>query len=96
MIIETSVVGTLPSPPRSTDARGLTTAEVRDRARRGQTNTIRTGSGRSLGQIFWANVVTPFNLLLGVLAVAVLATGSWRDALFGIVIVANSSIGMVQ
>ena len=36
------------------------------------------------------------NLLLGTLSVAVVLTGSWRDALFGLGIVANSLGGIVQ
>jgi cation-transporting ATPase E len=88
-----------PSPPPApgpTGPAGLTAAEVADRVRRRLTNARPHGAGRTLGQILRANVVTPFNLLLGALAVAVLATGSWRDALFGVVIVANSLIGVVQ
>ncbi|MGH9264050.1 MAG: HAD-IC family P-type ATPase [Acidimicrobiales bacterium] len=79
----------------STGDRGLTTAEVDDRTARGETNR-QPGSTRSLAQIVRANVVTPFNVLLGTLAVVMLVVGSWRDALFGLVIVANSLIGMVQ
>jgi cation-transporting ATPase E len=69
---------------------------VRQRVLRGETNRSDDGSSRSVGQIVRANVVTPFNLLLGSLAAVVLAAGSWRDALFGLVVVANSLVGVVQ
>ena len=49
-----------------------------------------------MGHIVRANVLTPFNFLLGGLTAAVLATGSWRDALFGMVLVCNALIGIVQ
>lgn len=83
-------------PPHPTSACGLTGAEVRDRVERGQRNVRPSGPARTLGQILRANLLTPFNVLLGTLAVAVVLTGSWRDALFGLVIVANSFVGIVQ
>ena len=42
------------------------------------------------------NVLTRFNAILGVLFVAVLAVGSPADALFGLVVVWNALIGIVQ
>ncbi len=85
-----------PSPAPSIELDGLTAAQVRERVQRGETNRAPHGSGRSLRQIVRANVVTPFNFLLGGLTVAVLATGFWRDALFGLVLVCNTLIGIVQ
>ncbi len=75
---------------------GLTAAQVGERVARGDTNQAPPGSGRSLSHIVKANVLTPFNFLLGGLSAAVLATGSWRDALFGVVLVFNTLIGIVQ
>ena len=43
-----------------------------------------------------ANVLTPFNFLLGTLLVVIIAVGEFKDALFGIVLVANTLIGIVQ
>ena len=43
-----------------------------------------------------ANVITPFNGLLLTLFVVILATGRWQNGLFGLVIVANSAIGVIQ
>jgi cation-transporting ATPase E len=75
---------------------GLTSAEVADRVSRGLDNRRPGGSGRSLADIVRANVMTPFNFLLGGMGVAVVVTGSWRDALFGLVLVFNALIGVVQ
>ncbi|WP_235025919.1 HAD-IC family P-type ATPase [Caballeronia arationis] len=63
---------------------------------RGQINRMARRTSRSLGEIVRANVLTRFNALLGSLCVVVLAVGTWRDALFGGVLVANSLIGIVQ
>ncbi|MCL2595281.1 MAG: HAD-IC family P-type ATPase, partial [Promicromonosporaceae bacterium] len=47
-------------------------------------------------QIVRANVFTPVNAVLSTLLAVTLATGSWRNALFGFVIFFNSLIGIVQ
>lgn len=76
---------------------GLTTAEVRERVRAGQVNTVTESPSRSTGEIVRANVVTRFNILLGALLLVVLIVlREPRDALFGIVLVTNSAIGIVQ
>ena len=52
---------------------------------------------RTAGEIVRANVVTRFNILLGALLIVVLVVlREPRDALFGIVLVVNSAIGIVQ
>lgn len=76
--------------------RGLTTAEVDARRADGRTNDVPDPTSRTLAQILRANVVTPFNLLLGILLVVILAIREYRDALFGAVLVANALIGIVQ
>jgi cation-transporting P-type ATPase E len=55
-----------------------------------------TASSRSYASIVRANVLTPFNLILAAFGVLTLAFGDWRDALFLLVVVANSLIGIVQ
>jgi cation-transporting ATPase E len=77
-------------------AHGLSAAEVADRVARGQVNAIPAAPTRTVGQIIRGNVLTPINLVVGVLAALVIAAGSPKDALFGGVIVANSVIGVVQ
>jgi cation-transporting ATPase E len=75
---------------------GLTTAEVAQRRAEGRTNDVPDPTSRTVGQIIRANVFTPFNALLGVLLVVILAVGEYRDSLFGIVLVLNAAIGIVQ
>jgi cation-transporting ATPase E len=79
-----------------TPATGLTAAQVAERVAAGRTNATDTRSSRSLTQILRANVITPFNGLLATLFVIILATGRWQNGLFGLVIVANTAIGVVQ
>src|SRR5690349_12208879 len=75
---------------------GLDNAEVAERIARGETNAFQEPASRSLRAIVRANVFTWFNGLLGSLCVVVLALGSFADALFGLVIVFNAVIGVVQ
>ncbi|MDT5218972.1 MAG: cation-transporting P-type ATPase [Mycobacterium sp.] len=75
---------------------GLTDAEVAQRVADGRVNDIPERATRSIAQIVRANVFTRINAILGVLFAIVLLTGSLINGLFGILIVANSVIGMVQ
>jgi cation-transporting ATPase E len=75
---------------------GLTAAEVAQRIAAGQTNSAARPGGRSTWDIVRGNVFTWFNLILGVLFVAMLLFGSWKDALFGWIIFINAGIGIVQ
>jgi cation-transporting ATPase E len=75
---------------------GLTSAEVEDRVRRGLVNRAPGGTSRSLWAIVRANVFTRFNAILGTLLVVILTVGPIQDALFGIVLVTNTLIGIVQ
>src|SRR3954454_16416588 len=77
-------------------AAGLTEAEVAQRVADGKTNDVPTRAARSVSDIVRANVFTRINAILGVLLVIVLATGSLINGLFGLLIIANSVIGMVQ
>lgn len=75
---------------------GLTDAEVAQRVADGQTNDLPVRASRSVREIIGANVFTRINAILGVLLAIVLTTGSLINGLFGLLIVFNSVIGMVQ
>lgn len=77
-------------------APGLSAAEVEQRVRDGQTNDVPDRASRSVADIVRANVLTRINAILGVLFILVLATGSLIDGMFGLLIVANSVVGIVQ
>ncbi|MFI6817052.1 HAD-IC family P-type ATPase [Nonomuraea sp. NPDC050328] len=71
---------------------GLTSAQVAT----AKPNDVPKQTSRSLSAIIRANVFTFFNLVIGVLWALILIFGDWRDSLFGLVIVANAAIGIVQ
>ena len=75
---------------------GLTAAEVAERVAAGQANVTADKSGRSIADIVKANVFTRINAILGVLFVIVASTGSFINGLFGLLIIANSGIGIIQ
>ncbi len=75
---------------------GLTDAEVAQRVAEGKSNAVRERATRSIADIVRANVFTRINAILGVLLLIVLATGSLINGMFGLLIVANSVVGMVQ
>nr|WP_055507624.1 HAD-IC family P-type ATPase [Nonomuraea pusilla] len=75
-----------------TSEQGLTSAQ----AAAAKTNRVPRRSSRSLSAIVRANVFTLFNLVIGVLWALILIFGEWQDGLFGLVIVANALIGIVQ
>ena len=75
---------------------GLTGSEVAQRIQQGKVNTLPPRSGRSALDIVRANVFTRVNALLGVLFVLVMTTGSWVNGAFGLLIIANSAVGIVQ
>ena len=77
-------------------ANGLSQEEVRARVLAGQVNTSSPLPGRTVSQILRANLFTRFNAILGSLFVVVLVVGPLQDALFGIVLAANTGIGVFQ
>jgi cation-transporting ATPase E len=75
---------------------GLAPAEVDERRARGQSNVVRESTSRTVWSILRANVLTRFNAIIGALFVVVVIFGTLPDALFGLVIVVNSAVGIVQ
>jgi cation-transporting ATPase E len=75
---------------------GLTSAEVAEQASHGLVNATEQATSRPLWTIVKTNVFTRFNAILGALFVLVLVAGSFADGLFGLVLIVNSGIGIVQ
>ncbi|MFP1684584.1 MULTISPECIES: HAD-IC family P-type ATPase [Gardnerella] len=74
---------------------GLSDEEVAEAVSRGDVNITSKQTSRSLMDIVRANVFTLFNAIIFTAMVVVLATGSWKDAVFGVVILVNTGIGIV-
>ncbi|MGE0215293.1 cation-translocating P-type ATPase [Mycolicibacterium sp.] len=75
---------------------GLSDTEVAQRVAEGKTNDVPTRAARSVSEIIRGNVFTRINAILGVLLIIVLATGSVINGAFGLLIIANSAIGIIQ
>ena len=88
--------GPAAGPERVTGPQGLTAAEVAERIARGETNESAERTSRTLSEIVRANVFTRFNAILGTMLGLILVFGSPADGLFGIVLVVNALIGIMQ
>ena len=89
--MESATTVTMPS----LDEPGLSKQDVVERQADGRGNAVKTSSSRSIVDIIRANVFTLFNgIILGAM-VLVLLTGSWKDAVFGVVIIVNTGISIV-
>jgi cation-transporting ATPase E len=84
------------APAALTPPAGLSSAQVAERRSRGLTNAGGERTSRSVAEILRANILTRFNLILGVLLAVILVAGQPQDALFGIVLVTNALIGIGQ
>ncbi len=76
--------------------RGLSAEQVAERVARGEVNDVPVAPTRTVVQIVRANLFTRFNALLGAMLVLILIVGPLQDALFGLVLIANTAIGIVQ
>ncbi|OZB87648.1 MAG: magnesium-transporting ATPase, partial [Microbacterium sp. 14-71-5] len=83
------------SPAQATRA-PLTAAQVTERISRGESNAIESRTSRSFGEIFRANAFTRVNGIYLVMLLLILSTGYFIDGLFGLLIIVNSVVGMVQ
>jgi P-type E1-E2 ATPase len=87
--------GAVESPPRPSPSEGLSAAEAERRlAARG--GPRRPPPGRSYASIVFANVFNVFNLVLGAFGALTFMFGSWQDALFLCIALANTTIGIAQ
>ncbi|RRR97701.1 HAD family hydrolase [Glycomyces terrestris] len=76
--------------------RGLTAAEVAERVEAGAVNEAKRHTSRPFSAILRANLFTPLNGVIGVLAVIAVTFGGWKQGLFAGVIIANILIGTIQ
>lgn len=75
---------------------GLSAQEVRTRVKNGQINAVEEQTSRSLSSIARSNIFTLFNAILVGAMVTVLLVGTWKDAVFGGVMIVNAVIGIVS
>jgi cation-transporting ATPase E len=83
--------------PVTASLEGLTSAEVAEKTAAGNVNVVAESTSRTTAEIVRANLVTRFNILLGILLLIILlVVRQPKDALFGIVLVSNAAIGIIQ
>ncbi len=75
---------------------GLTEEQIKSRIKQNLINHDTTIPTKTIGQIIWGNIITPFNLLNIFLASAVVFTGSIKNLLFMGVVISNSFISIIQ
>lgn len=73
---------------------GLIDTQVADLSAAGDVNVMDDSTSRSYKDIFRSNVFTLFNGIIFVAMILVLIAGQWRDAIFGMVIIVNTGIGI--
>ncbi len=69
---------------------------MRERVVAGKVNVVESRGSRSVVDILRTNLLTRFNAIMSVMLVIVLVFGHLPDALFGLVMIANAVIGIVQ
>ena len=74
----------------------LTKDEVAERVASGQVNIVKAVESRSVASILRENILTRFNAIISVMLVIVLVFGELADAMFGLVMIANAAIGIIQ
>lgn len=75
---------------------GLSSEEVQKQIELGLDNQQNFEKSRSLFAIFRSNFLTLFNAVVGGAFLVLLILGYWKDALFGLAVIANVIIGVVQ
>ena len=96
IVADTATTREVPEGVRRTGPSGLSAADVADRERDGLVNRADERTSRSLVEIARANLFTRFNAILATMFVLILVFGEAKYSLFGIVLVANASLGIVQ
>ncbi|HEX7717016.1 MAG TPA: HAD-IC family P-type ATPase [Marmoricola sp.] len=85
-----------PTRVRTDPTLGLTPDEVAERVASGRTNDVPTRASRSAWDIVRSNLFTRINAIFAALFAIILTTRHYLDGMFGLLIVANSVVGIVQ
>ncbi len=75
---------------------GLTNAQVEERIKNGQINNTLTKASKTYTQIFVGNICTWFNFICFLMATLLICVGSYANASFILIFMANLLIGLVQ
>ncbi len=83
-------------PIKPSVTRGLTAEEVSERRKDGRVNAAKNTVTKPLSRIFIDNICTLFNLVNTIIAVALIAVGSYHNLLFLLIVFCNTVIGIFQ
>ena len=76
--------------------RGLTRQQATERLQNGYANFKPDSAEKTVGKIFRDNLFTYFNLVFVLLALCIVAVGSYRNLMFMPIVIINTFIGIVQ
>lgn len=75
---------------------GLDDSQVAERREHNLLNSCRTSYTKSIPKIFFENIFTFFNMLLTIIAVALICVGSYTDLFFMAIAIINTAFGILQ
>ena len=75
---------------------GLDSKQIEERVLAGLTNDTDVKTSKSYAKIFFGNIFTFFNMICLACAVALWCVGSFSDTFFMVIVVANTTISIVQ
>lgn len=75
---------------------GLTQEQIDERVAKNLVNISNVKTGKSVGSILMKNIFTFFNLICFVVAAALIFVGAYTDLAFLVIVVLNTTIGIVQ
>ena len=75
---------------------GLNDEQIKERFQNNYTNVDRNNHSKSIGRIFVDNIFTFFNVLLTIIAIALIIVGSYTDLFFMVIAILNTGIGIFQ
>jgi len=75
---------------------GLTSEQVNKRIQENLVNLSNIKTSKSVGSILFKNIFTFFNIICGGVALALISVGAFSDLMFLIIVVLNTTIGIIQ
>ncbi len=76
---------------------GLTSSEVAERQRNGQSNDVKLSTSRTYRDIIQANVFNPVNVVLYAIGLGMMLVGDYRSAVTTVgLVVFNAAVGIIQ
>lgn len=75
---------------------GLTSEQINQRVAENLVNVSNIKTSKSIGSILFKNIFTFFNIMCGIVAGALIFVGAYSDLLFMVIVVLNTTIGIVQ